>query len=137
MSWVKAGIGATIITSILIAVALVVISILQKGVEPMSLFTLVLVGLPSGLIAMAPICLIVLPLAATLLDQPGAKLFRDMALIGAVAGAILPLIVVFGFKIRPPDMVSTITGLLVVGGFVAGGLAGLFFAEILQRSDRR
>ena len=61
MSWVKAGIGATIITSILIAVALVVISILQKGVEPMSLFTLVLVGLPSGLIAMAPICLIVLP----------------------------------------------------------------------------
>ncbi|SEC91618.1 hypothetical protein SAMN05519104_2354 [Rhizobiales bacterium GAS188] len=137
MAWLKAGIGTTIITAVLMVAALVVISVLQKGVEPMSLFTLILVGLPAGLVAAAPIGLVVLPLAAVLIDQPGARLFRNMALTGAVAGALLPLIIMFGFKIRPPGMVGTISGLLVIGGVVAGTLAGLFFAEILQRVERR
>jgi hypothetical protein len=137
MSWLKAGIVTTIFTAVVMVAAMVVLSILQKGVEPMSIFTIILVGLPAALLAAAPVALVVLPLAAALIDQGGSRLLRDMALTGAIAGAMLPLIVVFGLKIRPPGMVGTVSGLLVLAGLVAGTIAGLVYAEILQRLEKR
>jgi hypothetical protein len=137
MSWLKAGIVTTIFTAVVMVAAMVVLSILQKGVEPMSIFTIILVGLPAALLAAAPVALVVLPIAAALIDQGGSRLLRDMTVTGAIAGAVLPLIVVFGFKIRPPGMVGTISGLLVLAGLVAGTVAGLFYAEILLRLEKR
>jgi hypothetical protein len=137
MDWLKAGIVTTILSTVVIVGALVLLSILQKGVEPMSVLTLTLIGLPLGLLVAAPICLVVLPIADTILVRSGMRLFRDMAIVGAIAGALVPLFVMFVLKIRPPGMIGTITALLILAGLVGGAASGLFYAEILARIHRR
>ncbi|MFI5015087.1 MAG: hypothetical protein ACHQAY_22360 [Hyphomicrobiales bacterium] len=137
MGWLKVGIVTTIVSALVMVGAMVLLSILQKGVEPISLLSIVLVGLPLGLIIAAPVCLVILPLADALLEPRGFKLFRDLMIVGAVAGALMPLLVIFVLKIRPPGMVGTITALLVLAGLVGGAASGLFYAEILARLDRR
>jgi hypothetical protein len=137
MDWLKAGIVTTILSTLVIVGALVLLSILQKGVEPMSVLTLALVGLPLGLLVSAPICLVVLPVADAILVRRGMRLFRDMAIVGAIAGALVPLFVIFVLKIRPPGMIGTITALLTLAGLVGGAAAGLFYAEFLARIHGR
>jgi hypothetical protein len=136
MAWLRAGLIATVVTAIVIMMALVLLSVARKGIDPMSLLLMIAFGLPIGLIAAAPVCLVALPVADAILDRSGARLFRDMAIVGACAGALVPLIVIFGFKLRPPGMIPTITGLLVLAGLVGGAAAGLFYAELLARGDR-
>jgi hypothetical protein len=137
VAWLRAGLITTVVMAVIITAALVLLSVERKGIEPTSVLLMIAFGLPAGLIAAAPICLIALPVADALLQQSGAKLFRDMAIVGAVAGAILPLIAIFGFKIRPPSLSSTVLGLLVLAGLVGGVAAGLFYAEVLTRDNRR
>ena len=64
------------------------------------------------------------------------RLFRDMSIIGGVAGALVPLFVIFVLKFRPEGSLSTITALLVFAGVVGGAAAGLFYAEMLARLHR-
>jgi hypothetical protein len=137
MSWLKAGIITAVLSAVVMVGAMVFLNVLQKGVEPMSLLTIVLIGLPFGVVVAAPICLLVLPAADAILEPRGRRLFRDMAAVGAIAGALVPLIFIFVLKIRPPGMIGTVTALLVLAGLVAGAVAGLFYAEILARMDRR
>jgi hypothetical protein len=137
MGWLKAGLATTIISAVIMVGAMVLLSIFQKGVEPMSLLSIVLVGLPLALIVAAPVCLIVLPAADAILVRRGAELFRDMTIVGAVAGALVPLVILFVLKIRPPGMLGTITALSIMAGVVGGAAAGLFYAEILARLVKR
>jgi hypothetical protein len=137
MGWLKAGSITTIFSAVVMAGAMALISILQKGVEPMSLVSIVLIGLPLGLIVAAPICLVVLPAADALLIRRGMKLFRDMTIIGAVAGALMPLVILFVLRIRPPGMLGTVTALSVLAGLVGGAAAGLFYTEIQARLAKR
>jgi hypothetical protein len=137
MAWLRAGLITTVVTAVVIAAALVLVSVARKGFDPESQLLMIAFGLPLGLLAAAPVCLVALPVADAILDRTGAKLFRDMAMVGAVAGALVPLIVIFGLRIRPPGMIGTITGLLVLVGLVGGAAAGLFYAEVLARGDRR
>ncbi len=137
MGWLKAGLTTSVISAVLMVGAMLLLSILQKGVEPMSLFSIVFVGLPLGLVVAAPVCLIVLPAADAILLRRGARLFRDMMIVGAVAGALVPLVILFVLRIRPPGMLGTITALSLLAGLVGGAAAGLFYAEILARLDKR
>jgi hypothetical protein len=137
MGWLKAGLATSVISAVLMVGAMLLLSILQKGVEPMSLFSIVFVGLPLGLVVAAPVCLIVLPAADAILLRRGARLFRDMMIVGAVAGALVPLVILFVLRIRPPGMLGTITALSLLAGLVGGAAAGLFYAEILARLQKR
>jgi hypothetical protein len=137
MGWLKAGLATTLISAVIMVGAMLLLSILQKGVEPMSLFSIVFVGLPLGLLVAAPVCLVVLPVADAILVRRGARLFRDMTIVGAVAGALVPLVILFVFKIRPPGLLGTITALSVLAGVIGGAAAGLFYAEILARLVKR
>jgi len=133
MAWLKVAIITTILCAVMLVATLVLLSVVQKGFEPMSLVTVVLVGLPLALAASAPVCIIVLPIADAILERRDRRLFRDMTLIGAVAGAIVPLFVIFVLKFRPEGMIGTVTALSVLAGIVAGAAAGLFYAEMLAR----
>jgi hypothetical protein len=137
MGWLKAGIVTTIIAAVIMVAALVLLSVLQKGFEPMSILTLVLFGLPLGLVVAAPVGLVILPVADAILERRDMRLFRDMTIIGALAGALVPLFIIFVLKFRPPGMIGTITALLVLAGLVGGGAAGLFYAEVLARMHKR
>jgi len=136
VAWLRAGFITTVVMAVIITAVLVLLSVERKGIDS-SVLLMIAFGLPAGLIAAAPVCLIALPAADALLERSGAKLFRDMAIVGAVAGAILPLIAIFGFKIRPSGVSPTILGLLVLAGLVGGIAAGLFYAEVLARDNRR
>jgi hypothetical protein len=133
MSWLKVAIMTTVICAVMLVAALILLSVAQKGVEPMSLLTIVLVGFPLSLAAAAPVCIVILPAADAILERRDKRLFRDMTIIGAIAGALVPLFVVFVLKFRPAGMVGTVTALLVLAGLVMGGAAGLFYAEMLAR----
>ena len=137
MGWLKAGLTTTVISAVVMVGAMLLLSVLQKGFEPMSLLSILAVGLPLGLLVAAPVCLIVLPAADAILMRGGAKLFRDMMIVGAAAGALVPLIILFVLKIRPPGGLGTITALSLLAGLVGGAAAGLFYAEILARLDKR
>ena len=117
--------------------AMLLLSALQKGIEPMSLFSILVVGLPLALLVAAPVCLVVLPAADAILMRHGAKLFRDMMIVGAVAGALVPLVILFVLKIRPSGGLGTITALSLLAGLVGGAAAGIFYAEILARVYKR
>ncbi|MBV8183854.1 MAG: hypothetical protein JOY76_04125 [Hyphomicrobiales bacterium] len=127
----------TVISAILMVGAMLLLSVLQKGIEPMSLLSILVVGLPLGLLVAAPVCLIVLPAADAILLRQGAKLFRDMMIVGAVAGAFLPIIILFVLRIRPASGLGTITALSLLAGLVGGAASGLFYAEILARLEKR
>ncbi|MFI4996739.1 MAG: hypothetical protein ACHQAQ_13275 [Hyphomicrobiales bacterium] len=127
----------TIIAAVIMVAALVLLSVLQKGFEPMSILTLVLFGLPLGLVVAAPVSLVILPVADAILERRDMRLFRDMTIIGALAGALVPLFIMFVLKFRPPGMIGTITALMVLAGLVGGGAAGLFYAEVLARMNKR
>lgn len=137
MGWLKAGLTTTVISAVVMVGAMLLLSVLQKGFEPMSLLSILVVGLPLGLLVAAPVCLIVLPAADAILLRGGAKLFRDMMIVGAAAGALVPLIILFVLKIRPSSGLGTITALSLLAGLVGGAAAGLFYAEILARLDKR
>jgi hypothetical protein len=137
MGWLKAGLTTTVISAVVMVGAMLLLSVLQKGFEPMSLLSIFVVGLPLGLLVAAPVCLIVLPAADAILMRGGAKLFRDMMIVGAAAGALVPLIILFALKIRPSGGLGTITALSLLAGLVGGAAAGLFYAEILARLDKR
>ncbi|MBV8428171.1 MAG: hypothetical protein JO137_03305 [Hyphomicrobiales bacterium] len=137
MGWLKAGVITTVISAILMVGAMLLLSVLQKGIEPMSLLSILVVGLPLGLLVAAPVCLIVLPAADAILLRQGAKLFRDMMIVGAVAGAFLPIIILFVLRIRPASGLGTITALSLLAGLVGGAASGLFYAEILARLEKR
>jgi hypothetical protein len=137
MGWLKAGLTTTVISAVVMVGAMLLLSVLQKGFEPMSLLSILVVGLPLGLLVAAPVCLIVLPAADAILMRGGAKLFRDMMIVGALAGALVPLIILFVLKIRPSGGLGTITALSLLAGLVGGAAAGLFYAEILARLDKR
>ena len=137
MGWLKAGLTTTVISAVVMVGAMLLISVLQKGFEPMSLLSILVVGLPLGLLVAAPVCLIVLPAADAILMRGGAKLFRDMMIVGAAAGALVPLIILFVLKIRPSGGLGTITALSLLAGLVGGAAAGLFYAEILARLHKR
>ena len=137
MGWLKAGVITTVISAILMVGAMLLLSVLQKGIEPMSLLSILVVGLPLGLLVAAPVCLIVLPAADAILVRQGAKLFRDMMIVGAVAGAFLPIIILFVLRIRPASGLGTITALSLLAGLVGGAASGLFYAEILARLEKR
>jgi hypothetical protein len=79
----------------------------------------------------------VLPAADAILMRGGAKLFRDMMIVGAVAGALVPLIILFVLRIKPSAGLGTITALSLLAGIVGGAAAGLFYAEILARIHKR
>ena len=137
MGWLKAGLTTTVISAVVMVGAMLLLSVLQKGFEPMSLLSILVVGLPLGLLVAAPVCLIVLPAADAILMRGGAKLFRDMMIVGAAAGALVPLIILFVLKIRPSGGLGTITALSLLAELVGGAAAGLFYAEILARLDKR
>ncbi len=137
MGWLKAGLTTTVISAVVMVGAMLLLSVLQKGFEPMSLLSILVVGLPLGLLVAAPVCLIVLPAADAILLRGGAKLFRDMMIVGAAAGALVPLIILFVLKIRPSGGLGTITALSLLAELVGGAAAGLFYAEILARLDKR
>ncbi|MBV9566617.1 MAG: hypothetical protein JO172_00625 [Hyphomicrobiales bacterium] len=137
MGWLKAGLTTTLISAVLMVGAMLLLSVLQKGFEPMSLLSILVVGLPLGLIVAAPVCLIVLPAADAILVRRGARLFRDMTIVGAMAGAIVPIIVLFVLRFRPSSGLGTITALSVLAGLIGGAAAGLFYAEFLARLDKR
>jgi len=137
MDWLKVGITTTIICAVVLVATMVLLSVMEKGFEPMGLLTIVLVGLPLGLAVSAPVCLIVLPAADAILERRDKRLFRDMSIVGALAGALVPLFVIFVLKFRPPGMIATISALLVLAGLVGGAAAGLFYAEMLARLHRR
>ncbi|MBV8764125.1 MAG: hypothetical protein JOZ66_04360, partial [Hyphomicrobiales bacterium] len=75
--------------------------------------------------------------ADAILLRQGAKLFRDMMIVGAVAGAFLPIIILFVLRIRPASGLGTITALSLLAGLVGGAASGLFYAEILARLEKR
>jgi hypothetical protein len=137
MGWLKAGLTTTVISAVVMVGAMLLLSVLQKGFEPMSLLSILVVGLPLGLLVAAPVCLIVLPTADAILMRGGAKLFRDMMMVGAAAGALVPLIILFVLRIRPSAGLGTITALSLLAGIVGGAAAGLFYAEILARIHKR
>jgi hypothetical protein len=137
MGWLKAGLTTTVISALVMVGAMLLLSALQKGIEPMSLFSILVVGLPLALLVAAPVCLVVLPAADAILMRHGAKLFRDMMIVGAVAGALVPLVILFVLKIRPSGGLGTITALSLLAGLVGGAAAGIFYAEILARVYKR
>jgi hypothetical protein len=137
MGWLKAGLTTTVISAVIIVGAMLLLSVLQKGIDPTSLLSILVIGLPLGLLVAAPVCLVVLPVADAILLRRGAKLFRDMMIVGAVAGALVPLIILFVLKIRPSGGLGTITALSLLAGVVGGAAAGLFYAEILARLHKR
>jgi hypothetical protein len=137
VAWLKAGIVTAITMALLIVAALMLLSIFHQGIEPGNLALIVVVGLPAALATVAPVCLVVLPIADGILMRTGARLFRDMAIVGATGGVLTPLLVMFGLRIRPAGMIGTVTGLLLLAGLVAGLAAGLFYAEVLDRQARR
>jgi len=57
--------------------------------------------------------------------------------VGAVAGAFLPIIILFVLRIRPASGLGTITALSLLAGLVGGAASGLFYAEILARLEKR
>ena len=137
MGWLKAGVTTTVISAVIMVGAMLLLSALQKGIEPMSLLSILVVGLPLGLLVAAPVCLVVLPAADAILLRRGARLFRDMMIVGAVAGALVPLIILFVLRIRPSGGLGTIAALSLLAGLVGGAAAGLFYAEILARLEKR
>jgi len=137
MGWLKAGIITTVISALVITAAMLLVSVAQKGVEPLSLLAMLLLVLPLGLLVSAPICLVVLPAADAILESRGARLFRDMAIVGAIAGALVPPVIVFIFRIRPPGMLGTLVALMMLAGLVGGAAAGLFYADLAARLNRR
>jgi hypothetical protein len=136
VSWLKAGIATTIFTGLVMLAAMLALSVVQKGFEPMSLLAIVLGGAPLALLAAAPTGMLVLPAADAILDRRGGARFAALAVVGAIAGLLLPLFVIFVLKIRPPGMLGTITALLMLAGLVSGAVAGLAYAEISERSGR-
>ena len=136
MAWLKVGIITMIICAVMLVAVLVLLSVVQKGFDLRSILAIVLVGLPLALVATAPICLVILPAADALLERRDPRLFRDMSIIGGVAGALVPLFVIFVLKFRPEGSLGTITALLVFAGVVGGAAAGLFYAEMLARLHR-
>ncbi|MBV8768501.1 MAG: hypothetical protein JO357_00965 [Hyphomicrobiales bacterium] len=137
MGWLKAGLTTTVISAVLMVGALLLLSVLQKGFEPMSLLSILVVGLPLGLLVAAPVGLVVLPAADAILLRAGARLFRDMAIVGAIAGALVAIIILFVLRFRPASGLGTITALAVLAGLVGGAAAGLFYAEFLARLEKR
>ncbi|MBV8448713.1 MAG: hypothetical protein JO124_12085 [Hyphomicrobiales bacterium] len=137
MGWLKAGLTTTVISAVLMVGALLLLSVLQKGFEPMSLLSILVVGLPLGLLVAAPVSLVVLPAADAILLRAGARLFRDMAIVGAIAGALVAIIILFVLRFRPASGLGTITALAVLAGLVGGAAAGLFYAEFLARLEKR
>jgi hypothetical protein len=137
MSWLRVGVVTTIICAVVLVAALVLLSVVQKGFDLRSVVTLVLFGLPLALAAAAPVCLVILPAADAILERRDQRLFRDMSIIGAVSGALVPIFILFVLKFGPPGMIGTVTVLLVLAGLVTGGAAGLFYAEMLARLHRR
>lgn len=136
MGWLKAGLTTTVISAVIMVGAMLLLSV-QKGVVPASLLSILVIGLPLALLVAAPVCLIVLPAADAILVRRGARLFRDMMIVGAVAGALVPLVIIFVLKIRPSGGLGTITALSLLAGLVGGAAAGLFYAEILARLHKR
>jgi hypothetical protein len=137
MSWFRAGLVTMLLSTLVMVAAAVLLSVVDKGADAKSIAALVLFGLPLAALAAAPICLVILPITDAVLERSGLRLFRDLALSGAVAGALLPVIVMFVLRLRPPGMAGTILGLALLGGFAAGGAAGLFYAEMIARLGRR
>ncbi|MBV9752791.1 MAG: hypothetical protein JO188_09760 [Hyphomicrobiales bacterium] len=137
MGWLKAGLTTTVISAVLMVGALLLLSVLQKGFEPISLLSILVVGLPLGLLVAAPLGLVVLPAADAILLRAGARLFRDMAIVGAIAGALVAIIILFVLRFRPASGLGTITALAVLAGLVGGAAAGLFYAEFLARLEKR
>ena len=137
MSWLRVGVVTTIICAVLLVAALVLLSVVQKGFDLRGVIALVLFGLPIALAASAPVCLIILPVADAILERRDPRLFRDMTIIGAVSGALVPIVVLFVLGFKPPGMIAIVTALLVLAGVVAGAGAGLFYAEMLARLHRR
>lgn len=137
MGWLKAGLTTTVISAVIMVGAMLLLSVMQKGVVPASLLSILVIGLPLALLVAAPVCLIVLPAADAILVRRGARLFRDMMIVGAVAGALVPLVIIFVLKIRPSGGLGTITALSLLAGLVGGAAAGLFYAEILARLHKR
>ncbi|MBV9113298.1 MAG: hypothetical protein JOY67_10810 [Hyphomicrobiales bacterium] len=137
MGWLKAGLTTTVISAILMVGAMLLLSVLQKGFEPMSLLSIIVVGLPVGFVVALPVCLVVLPAADAILMRRGARLFRDMMIVGAIAGALVPIIILFVLRLRPSSGLGTITALSLLAGLVGGAAAGLFYAEFLARLEKR
>ncbi len=137
MGWLKAGLTTTVISAVIMVGAMLLLSVMQKGVVPASLLSILVIGLPLALLVAAPVCLIVLPAADAILVRRGARLFRDMMIVGAVAGGLVPLVIIFVLKIRPSGGLGTITALSLLAGLVGGAAAGLFYAEILARLHKR
>ena len=137
MNWFRVGIITTIICAVILVAVFILLSVAQKGFDTKSIFSIVLIGLPLALAASAPVCLVILPVADAILERRDKRLFRDMTIIGAVSGALVPLFIRFVLKIGTADATGTITGLLVLAGLVAGAVAGLFYSETLARLHRQ